>query len=164
MPSPRWLLFVVVLIVLTGCGRGGGAAARGARRSASRSMERAFANLRRDAARDRLLPAKALTRPRSVFRYTSPAQAAREAKVGIPARSHFTSRAGPGRPLSGSAAQKRYGLPRIPLVRERITLPAGQPVRAGRAIGGSPGIGELTSPKPLPPGAVRGSVRLKKGK
>lgn len=117
--------------------------------------------LRRDLLRDRTLPVHRLEKPRTVFRYTTRQQARRELREGLRPRTHMTARGGPGRPPSPEAAQRRYGLPRKPEVRETIRLPEGTPVRSGKALGGRPGYGELTNARPLPPEAIRRVVPLK---
>lgn len=122
-----------------------------AKRVAERAWSRIFA---RDAARDATLPARPLREPRRVWRYSDRAGAARAAETGLPAGSHMTSRTTPGRMPSPAHAQERYGLARPPEVRMTIDLPRGHPVRHGKAIGGAPGVGEITSPAPLPPGAI----------
>src|ERR1035438_4789549 len=108
------LLSTIVLLGLSfalvpaeaGIGR---AFARGASRSAARSVGR---SVRRQAARRSVsirardlwnhqhtkpVPLKA---PRTVFRYTSPAQARKELKWGVAPSRHMTATGGPGRPLS----------------------------------------------------------------
>lgn len=134
----------------------GKAAARGAWRSSTRRLwgRSATQVLRRDIARDSAIKARALARSRTVFRYTSKAQAGSELRRGILPGRHMTSHGGPGRPLSRIAAQKRYGLRRPPQVRETISLPKGVPVRSAKALGGRPGVGEITSTKRLSPTAI----------
>lgn len=142
----------------------GAAFARGARRGISRSLVRKMPRtLMRDRVRDLRTPAIPLTRPRTVFRYTTRGQATRELKKGIQPNRHMTTTGAPGRPLGPSAAKSRYGLAKKPTVRESVQLPKGFPVRHNRALQGKPGVGELTSPKRIPPGAVRKIVPLKSG-
>jgi hypothetical protein len=117
--------------------------------------------LRADLIRDRATVAKTLTKPRTVFRYTSRVQSAREAKQGLAPRTHMTSTAGPGRPLSAQAAQKRYGLPSTPQVRETLRLDGNQAVKLNKALGGQPGYGELTSPKRISPKSIRRIIPLR---
>ncbi len=117
--------------------------------------------LRADLIRDRGTVAKVLVKPRTVFRYTSRTQAAQEAKYGLAPRTHMTSTGGPGRPLSAQAAQKRYGLPAKPQVRETLRLNANHAVKHNKALGGAPGYGELTSPKRISPNAIRRIVPLR---
>ena len=74
---------------------------------------------------------------------------------GIPAGSHMTSRAGPGRPLSAEGAQKKYGLPRPPERVLTVRVPKSQPVKSTRAIGGRPGVGEFSSTRTIPPAAIK---------
>jgi hypothetical protein len=110
--------------------------------------------LRRDLIRDRATKARGLAAERRVFRYTTKDRARQEIRRGIPSQSHLTSRAGRGRPLSSGKAQRKYGLPERPQVRETIRLPKGQPVRTNKSLGGAPGVGEITSSKPIPPKAI----------
>jgi hypothetical protein len=140
----------------------GAAFARGARRGISRSLVRKMPRtLLRDRVRDLRTPALPLTRPRTVFRYTTRGQATQELKKGIQPNRHMTATGAPGRPLGPGAAKSRYGLPQKPTIRESVHLPKGFPVRHNRALQGKPGVGELTSPKRVPPGAVRKVVPLK---
>lgn len=121
-----------------------------------RAWSRATATLlKRDAIRDAATAAKPLARPRTVWRYTSKAQAERELQRGVPAGRHLTAGTTTGRLPSPERAQGRYGLPARPEVRETVQLPAGQPVRSTRALGGEPGVGEITSTRRLPPGAIQ---------
>ncbi len=133
----------------------------GTKRAATQTAKPAMGNvLKRDAARDAATAAKPLPAPRTVHRYTTAEQAAREAKHGLSPGTHMTPNAVSGRPLTSQHAQGRYGLPTSPQVRETIELPKGYPVRHNKALGGEPGRGELTSPQHLPPGAIRGIVPL----
>lgn len=143
-----------------------GGVARAVARSVGRRLQRSAAaraavTLRGDLLRDRATAAKPLARPRTVFRFTTRQQAWREAAMGIAPGRHMTATAKPGRPPAAATAQHRYGLPRRPEVRETIRLPTGQPVRHNRALGGSPGVGELTSSERVPPEAIRKVVPLK---
>jgi len=151
-------LFVLLVFVAmtSACGRAGASAARGARKGVARSMARVW---ERDAARDARLVAKPLASERTVFRYTTPTQAARDARDGVSAGLHMTSRGGPGRPLSGTAARERFGLAGVPTVRETIRLPKGQSVKIGKAIGGKPGVGELTPSTRVPAASIKRAVR-----
>lgn len=111
--------------------------------------------LRRDLARDRATPAKPLLRDRSALRYTTKQSARQEMRRGIPPRRHMAP-AHPGRPLAEpDAAARKYGLPRRPEVREDIRLPRGFPVRSNKAVNGRPGVGEWTSPRRVPPSAIK---------
>lgn len=110
--------------------------------------------LRRDVIRDQRTKARALTRDRTVFRYTSKKEAQKEMRRGIAPGRHMTAKGGRGRPLSAPHAKRRYGLPKKPEVRETIHLWKGHPLRHNRALGGEPGVGELTSPKRVPPSAI----------
>lgn len=125
--------------------------AGGMHRAWSRAMA---AVLKRDAARDAATAAKPLAQPRSVWRYTSKVQAERELQRGVPAGRHLTAGTHAGRLPSPERAQARYGLPARPEVRETVRLPAGHPVRATKALGGEPGVGEITSTHRLPPATI----------
>ncbi len=154
------LIVATAMLPLTAEAGGlGKAAARGAWRSSARLWRRSPAQImRRDLVRDRAIAARPLARPRTVFRWTTKQRAAVELRRGISPGLHMTSNGGPGRPLSRVAAQDRYGLLRRPQVRETIRLPKGQPVRAAKALGGRPGVGELTSPKRLSPTTITNVV------
>ncbi len=139
----------------------GRAVARGAARGAVRSFsKKAPSLLRRDWLRDRVTPAKPLSKPRTVFRYTTRAQAKQELKRGIAPRSHMTAQAAPGRPPSPAGAQQHFGLPEKPDVREKISLPKGLPTRHNRTLGGKPGVGELTSPRRISGDRIQNTVPL----
>jgi hypothetical protein len=116
--------------------------------------------LRQDLARDVTTAARPLAKPRTVFRYTSSAQAAREAEQGLAADTHMTSVARPGRPLSAEAAQRRYGLANPPEARETLKLD-GQMVRFNKVLGGKAGYGEITSPKEIAKEAIRKILKLR---
>jgi hypothetical protein len=116
--------------------------------------------LRRDFLRDRATKARALAADRRVFRYTTKDRAKQELRKGISPQSHMTSRAGRGRPLGRAKAQSRYGLSARPQVRETVRLPKGQSVRTNKSLGGAPGVGEITSPKQIPPKALEKVVPL----
>lgn len=119
---------------------------------------------KRDLTRDLATPPKPLARPRTVWRYTTRDRAAQEARAGVPPGSHMTAGVTPGRPPTAASAQQRYGLLKAPPeVRETIVLPKGHPVRANKALGGKPGVGELTSPARVPPEAIRRTVQLPPG-
>ncbi|MDI6755835.1 MAG: hypothetical protein QME78_15745 [Thermodesulfobacteriota bacterium] len=117
--------------------------------------------LRRDLMRDKATKVRALAAERRVFRYTTKDRARQELRKGIAPQSHMTSRAVRGRPLSPEMAQKKYGLPQHPQVRETIRLPKGQPVRTNKSLGGAPGVGEITSPKQIPPKAIEKVIPLR---
>lgn len=141
----------------------GRAAARGLSRGLFRrsAVSRSGSTLlRRDLVRDRAIKARPLSRQRTVFRYTSKTQATAELRKGILPGRHMTPHGGPGRPLRSATAMTRYGLPRHPGARETIRLPKGQPIRSAKAVGGGPGVGELTSSKRLPSGAIARVVPL----
>lgn len=159
------LAFVVALLLVpqNSFGQWGRALARGAGRSAARSSRQvSFRAMRRDFSRDRFMPAKKLRASRSVFRYTSTIRARAESHQGIPAGSHLTSRARPGRPLSPTTAQRRFGLPRRPAVRERVQLRRGTLVRMNKALGGERGMGEIELAQRVPRQDIHGLVRLRK--
>jgi hypothetical protein len=85
-----------------------------------------------------------------------------ELRRGLQPNTHMTAQGGPGRPLSPNTAKRRYGLRQRPQVRETLRLPKGYPVRSAKAFGGQPGVGELTSPKSLPPTAIQKVVPLRR--
>jgi len=118
--------------------------------------------LRRDLLRDRALPVRKLKEPRTVHRYTTRDRALRETQKGLPAGTHATARARRGRPPSAKTAQRTYGLPKPPEVRETIRLPEGTPVRQGKALGGRPGVGEIVLAQPVPPEAIRKVTVIRK--
>jgi hypothetical protein len=142
------IIAVAVLGVLVSAEADAGGTAK---RLAERTWSRIFA---RDAARDAALPVRPLREPRRVWRYSDRAGAARATSGGLPPGSHMTTGTTPGRLPSPARAQERYGLARPPEVRMTIDLPRGHPVRQGKAIGGSPGVGEITSPARIPPGSI----------
>ncbi|MEW8054177.1 MAG: hypothetical protein AB2796_02585 [Candidatus Thiodiazotropha sp.] len=120
-------------------------------------MARLFA---RDLKNHAATMAKPLARARTVHRYTSFVRGRGEKASGLSPNTHMTVRARPGRPMSPENAQRRYGLAYRPRVRETIVLPKGFPVRHNKVVGGAPGVGELTSPKPVPATNIRRSVSL----
>ncbi|MBI2525335.1 MAG: hypothetical protein HYV93_05070 [Candidatus Rokubacteria bacterium] len=120
--------------------------------------------LRRDLARDRATLARPLARERTVHRYTTADRARVEVRTGIARGSHMTSHAVRGRPPAASQAQARYGLRNAPEVRETVRLPGGHPARVNRTVGGAPGVGEITSPKRVPPSAIERVVPLRPGR
>ena len=140
----------------------GKAAARGAAKSVLKTANKGLAQkLRRDLLRDRKTPVRVLRHDRHVFRYATKAQARREIRSGLWPGTHMTSRATAGRPLSSSTAQRRFGIPKRPQVRETIHLQKGVPVRSNRVVAGKPGIGETTSPKRIPGQSIEKVVSLK---
>lgn len=149
---------LVMAIALPSAAEAGGLAKavfRGATKSASKTLRGSAARtLRRDFLRDRATRARPLTRNRTVFRYTTKAQAQQELQRGIRSGSHMTARATAGRPLNPAQAQSRYGLPQKPEVRETVRLPKGQPIRLNRTVGGAAGVGEVTSTKRVRSAAV----------
>ena len=120
-------------------------------------MRRPMPNvLKLDRLRDSRLPVKRLPEPRKVFRFTTNQQAQLYRQRGVPSGTHFTAKAGPGRPLTAAHAKLRYGLPRIPSARVEVVLPKGTPVKSGKVVGGKPAYGELkTYSRPLPPSTVK---------
>lgn len=161
-----WLLaMVLVMPSAAEAGSVAKAAARGATQSVAKAWRGAAAKtLRRDLLRDRATHVRLLSKDRAVFRYTTKARARRELQRGIRPGSHMTARATAGRPLSLTQAQRRYGLPQKPEVRETIRLSQGQPIRSNRAIGGKAGVGEVTSTIRVPSTAVAKVVPLRRGK
>lgn len=117
--------------------------------------------MERDVARDALTAAKPLARDTTVWRYASRKQAAHEARNGFHPGTHFTTKVHPGRPPSAAKAQRRYGLPARPQVRETVRLTKGTPMRHNKAYGGGPGRGELTNQLPLSNGAQIGTKALR---
>jgi hypothetical protein len=105
----------------------------------------------RDRASHKAAVVKPLARERVVERYTSASRAASEQRKGIAPGSHTTSTLHRGRALTSEKATHRYGLKRDPEVKETIRIPAGQPVRITKVIGGKPGYGEITSTRPISP-------------
>jgi len=136
---------------------------RGAAKSVARSARRKSLRsvLRRDLARHRRAVIRPARRARRVFRYTGRHQAQSEVRRGIGRGRHMTSRAHRGRPLGARRAMRRYGLPKKPQVRETVRIPKGHPIRVGKALGGARGVGELTSPKRIPPSAIERVVPLR---
>lgn len=128
-------------------------AARSSRSSAQKIM-------RLDYARDHSKPAHRLNADRTVFRYTNGKRSKAEMRRGIPAGSHLTPHATTGRPLSPAAAQRKFGLPRRPAVRERVVLRRGTLVRTNKAIGGNPGQGEIQLAQRVPRQQIRKVLRL----
>lgn len=132
-------------------------AGQASRRITSRAWRRLFA---RDAARDAATKTAPLVKPKNVWRYTSNTEASKAAKSGLPAGRHMTSGVTPGRAPGADATRRRYGLQQKPDVRMTIQLPAGQPLRSNKVLGGARGVGEITSSKALPPSAIRRVVPL----
>ncbi|MGC8794145.1 MAG: hypothetical protein ACP5U2_12220 [Bryobacteraceae bacterium] len=149
------LLLGLVLLPQFACGAPVG---RAVARAASRRAVRARI-LRLDALRHRV-PVRPLAQPRTVQRYTTKRLAEQELRRGIAPGRHMTAVARPGRPMSGEKAKEYYGLLRKPTVRETIQLPKGTPVRHSHATNAARGVRELTSPKPVPPEAIKKVVPL----
>jgi hypothetical protein len=160
--------FFAAVLVLPSAAEAGSvakAAARGATRSVTKAWRGAAAKtLRWDLLRDRATHVRLLSKDRAVFRYTTKAQARQEIRKGIRPGRHMTARATAGRPLSPALAQRRYGLPQQPEVRETIRLSKGQPVRLNKAIGGAAGMGEVSSTRRVPSAAVVRIVPLRRGR
>jgi len=114
----------------------------------------------RDITRDNATATKRLDNSRRVWRYTTRDEANKAATEGLKANRHMTSRTNPGRPLSATSAKDRYGLPKKPEVRMMLEIPKNHPIRKNKVIGGNPGYGEITSPKGLPPSAVKNYIHL----
>jgi hypothetical protein len=164
------LLALIIAFAMTGCRSAGRATSRRLIRAESRAVQRrsvhslernARLTLKRDAVRDSATAAKRLRREVTTFRYTTRAEAQREMRSGIRRGTHFTSHAGPGRPLSARAAQARYGLPHTPQVRMTARFPKGSAVKRNRVIGGARGVGELTTAKRADSRVIRKAVPLK---
>ena len=141
----RWTLILTLALLTAALPAGAAPAGKGLLRDL----------LRRDFRRDRTLPVRRLKAPRTVHRYTTWERALRELQKGLPAGTHTTARARPGRPPSPEVAQRRYGLPRKPEARETIRLPEGALIRQGKALGGRPGVGEIVTARRVPPEAIR---------
>ena len=145
--------------LLAGCGRvSPGRIEKAAARAAER---RAASILARDLARDNASRITRLQTERRVFKYTTESQARKFERKGFPPLTHFTASEGPGRPLSGKAAQKRYGLPYTPDRRLGVTLPEGASVKSNKVVGGAPGYGELRIEKRLSPAQIGSQSVLK---
>lgn len=137
----RSLMLVFMAVVLTGCGR---VSPSRIERAATRAAERQTARIMaRDLTRDGASKATRLRANRRVFRFTTKARATAAQREGFSPGTHFTATAGAGRPLSGNAAKKRYGLPNTPDRRLSVTLPEGTLVKPNKVIGGTPGYGEI---------------------
>jgi len=96
-----------------------------------------------------------VTNPREVFRFTTRDKALNDLRLGIAPDHHMTAKIHPGRPLSAESAMRRFGLPAKPEVRETILIPRGQLIRSNKVVGGARGVGEITSPRRLPPEAIQ---------
>ena len=72
--------------------------------------------LRRDHARDMATAAKPLPRAQVVWRYTTRKQAGLETRRGLLPNTHMTPPVHAGRPLSSYGAQRKFGLPALPLL------------------------------------------------
>ena len=128
-----------------------------------KSAEEISALAKRDMERDRKLKPVALDSDIHVFRYTSEAQAKSDAKNGVKAGRHFTSKAAPGRPLASANASRRYSptsSKRMPAVRQTWRLEKGTMVKRGKVLGGEPGYGEIVPLTEVPPQNLIGSSIL----
>ncbi len=170
---------IVVLSATIPLPANGGGLSKAASRGAARSVGRLFhrtapkpamrmqrtlkLRMRQDRVRDLRTRPRGLARSRTVFRYSSLSRARFEARHGIPSGSHMTATGGPGRPVTGWHAQRRYGLPRRPHARETIRLQRGFSVRHNKVKGGAPGQGELLAGRGhrVPPSAIHRVVPLK---
>lgn len=151
-------LLICTLAGLIGFGSSIPVEAGGLGKSVGRAaMARVF---KRDLKHHAATAVKPLTRSRMVHRYTTRVRGQREVTSGLAPNTHMTVRARPGRPLSPGTAQRRYGLASPPNVRETIQLPKGFPVRHNKVVGGAPGVGEITSPRAIPPSSIRRTVPL----
>jgi len=156
----RVLAALTLTLLIGGVASDAAAAGRGAARGLLRGLagkgasSRATNTLRRDLIRDRATRATPLLRPRTFHRYTTRAQALREVRRGIPPGRHLAP-AHRGRIPGAGTAAKKYGLPRKPDVRMTVKLPATHPVRSNKALGGQRGVGEITSPRRVPPTAIK---------
>ena len=132
------------------------------RRALARSLKRrptpAMENILR---RDRLTAPRVLTRDRLVNRYTAVLRARTEVRSGLRAGTHLTSRISPGHPLASKTAQKWFGLPGRPDVREKVLLKRGTSVRFNKALGGKPGVGEITIVRPASKNVLRNVRRIR---
>lgn len=166
MNMTRVFAAAVTMFLLVGAADpafGQGKAAQAAARASAASIRKSMAKvLRLDRVRDARTPVSTLVRPRTTFRYAAPRQARAEARKGIAAGSHFTSRAMRGRPLGAPAAAARYGLRSGKTTRLTVTLPPGTRLRFNKALRGGRGVGEITTVDRVAPGAVRRVVQLAK--
>lgn len=132
------------------------------RRAAERAVRHeAMSVLRRDAARDAGVAATTLNKNLTTHRYVTGKKLLPELQRGLRPGAHTSSRALPGRPPNAATAQRIFGLPERPAWRLRIEWPKGWPVRKAKALGGRPGVGEITSRRALPRSAVKGAIRLR---
>ncbi len=168
MNAKRFVTLVIACAIVLGisdCWAGSGrAVVRAVSKAVSKSTaeKTAKAPLSKDFkaifARDRKMhsvtPAKPAPRDRIVERYTTMKQAQHERKYGLAKDSHMTSRVHHGRPYSAETARNRLGIAGRVDAKETIRIPKGQPLRNNKALGGAPGVGETSSPKPLPKEAV----------
>jgi hypothetical protein len=148
--------------LLSGCGRISSATIE---RAAARAAERRSASvMARDLARDNASRITRLPAERRVYRYATESQARAFEGKGFPPRTHFTASEGPGRPLSGAAAQERYGLPYSPDRRLSVTLPEGTALKSNKVVGGAPGYGEIRIERGLPPDRITSESVLPPGR
>jgi Ni/Co efflux regulator RcnB len=154
---------LVPLLMVASAASAGPATSSQAKSATALSSRKSYSEIRRkDQSRDARSHAKPLPKGRTVYRYTTKKRAGQESSKGIPAGAHMTSRGVAGRPASAGQAQREYGLPRKPEVRETVRLPQGQPSRLNKVYGGKVGEGELTSTRRVPSKSVQKVVPLKK--
>ena len=158
----RSRILVTLLVVASVASAGPGASTQ-PKSGGAQAQRKSYSEIRRkDQSRDPRSQAKPLQRDRTVYRYTTKKRAEQESSKGIPPGAHMTSRGGAGRPPSAGQAQRQYGLPRKPEVRETVRVPQGQPSRLNKVYGGKAGKGELTSTQRVPSKSVQKVVPLKK--
>jgi hypothetical protein len=117
--------------------------------------------LRRDLLRDRATRPRTLSRDRVVDRYTSFSRAEVEYRKGLASGTHLTTRVRLGHPASAQETQRRFGLPIRPQVRERVLLKKGTAVRFNKALGGAPGVGEITIVRAAPQRTIKNIQRIR---
>ena len=146
-------MLVALMIALPAAAGVAGSIARGAAAAMHKRIgSKAF--LKSEAARDASTSVRRLDAPATVYRYASGIHAAGEARNGIAPGRHMTGVGENSKMLNADRASRRYGIAR-PEVRETIVLPRGFPVRQSRVWSGARNATELTSPRRVPPGAIR---------
>ena len=164
----RYFQFITVAILIGGsCYTSPSTAGGTARALTNAATHRIEASLVRqeltsEALRDLKTPVTRLPKSRIVWRYTKKQYAQEEQRAGIASNRHLTAQRTGSKPLSAYSAQRRYGLHLLPEVRETVLLPRGHPVRINKAWRGQPGVGEITSPQPLPRTAIIAVRSLKR--
>lgn len=149
-------------------------AGKAARRSATRSIDRramrstsssvtADFRLKKarafDAYRDARTPAKPLRRGRTVERYVTRREAAKEMKTGVPGGVHTTATI-TNPPKSAAEAAKRFGITPDHKIALKVALPKGHPVKRNMVAGGEAGIVELRLDKGASTKAILGYREL----